>query len=105
MYDPDSILAWLEENVESMRRSRAKTLSAIVGSAMQMQGTGVLAFDGKEFDPAALAGDKPQVLVFQDDSRVGLRGLYGKEPWRNHPATNSSTTLRMASSKEFVQEI
>ena len=43
MYDPDSILAWLDENVEGMRRSRKKTLSAIVGSAMRMQGTGVLA--------------------------------------------------------------
>lgn len=43
MYDPDSILAWLEGNVESMRRSRAKTLAAIVSGAMRLQGTGVLA--------------------------------------------------------------
>ena len=43
MYDPESILTWLEGNVEGMRLSRMKTLSAIVGGAMRMQGTGVLA--------------------------------------------------------------
>ena len=43
MYDPDSILSWLEEDVESMRRSRSKTLSALVSGAMRMQGSGVLA--------------------------------------------------------------
>jgi hypothetical protein len=53
MYDPDSILTWLGENVEGMRLSRMKTLSAIVGGAMQMQGTGVLAL-GRSMDGAAL---------------------------------------------------
>ena len=43
MYDPNKILAWLEENVQSMRRSRAKTLAAITSGAMCLQGTGVLA--------------------------------------------------------------
>jgi hypothetical protein len=43
MYDPSKILTWLEENFQSMRGSRRKTLAAIVGGAMKMQGTGVLA--------------------------------------------------------------
>lgn len=42
MYDPAQILAWLESNVQ-MRRSRMKTLAAIVSGAMRMQGSGVLA--------------------------------------------------------------
>ena len=54
MYDPDSILAWLDENVEGMRRSRKKTLSAIVGGAMRMQGTGVLAL-GRSMEGTAKA--------------------------------------------------
>ena len=43
MYDPGKILVWLNDNVESMRLSRKKTLSAIVGSALRMEGVGVLA--------------------------------------------------------------
>lgn len=42
MYDPTKILTWLEGNVQ-MRRSRMKTLAAIVSGAMRMQGSGVLA--------------------------------------------------------------
>lgn len=42
MYDPNEILTWLDENVQ-MRRSRMKTLAAIVSGAMRMQGCGVLA--------------------------------------------------------------
>ena len=43
MYDPSKILTWLEEKVQVMRRSRAKTLAAICSGAMRMQGSGVLA--------------------------------------------------------------
>ena len=43
MYDPEAILSWLEENVEKMRRSRAKSLAAIASGAMRMNGSGVLA--------------------------------------------------------------
>ncbi len=43
MFDPSKILAWLEENVHSMRRSRMKTLAAIVSAALLMRGVGVLA--------------------------------------------------------------
>jgi len=49
MYDPSKILTWLEENVQSMRKSRSKTLAAIVSAAMRMQGTGVLAL-GRAMD-------------------------------------------------------
>ena len=32
---------------------------------------------GKELDPIALADDNPQILFFQDEGGVGIRGLYG----------------------------
>lgn len=43
MYDPSKILAWIEANVQGMRRSRSKTLAAIVSAALLMKGVGVLA--------------------------------------------------------------
>ena len=43
MYDPDRILSWLVENVQSMRHSRRKTLASIVSAALLMKGVGVLA--------------------------------------------------------------
>jgi hypothetical protein len=43
MYDPTQILAWLESHVQGVRRSRLKTLSAIVSGALMMKGVGVLA--------------------------------------------------------------
>lgn len=43
MLNPQEILAWLEENVKQMRRSRAKTLADIVPAATAMLGVGVLA--------------------------------------------------------------
>jgi len=53
MYDPQAILSWLEENVEKMRRSRAKSLAAIASGAMRMNGSGVLAL-GRAMDGPAL---------------------------------------------------
>lgn len=53
MYDPNKILTWLEEKVQ-MRRSRMKTLAAIVSGAMRMQGCGVLAL-GRAMDGEASA--------------------------------------------------
>lgn len=32
---------------------------------------------GKELDPIELAGDNPQILFFQDESGVAIRGLFG----------------------------
>ena len=43
MFDPRKIMVWFEENFQSLRRSRRKTLAALVAGAMKMQGTGVLA--------------------------------------------------------------
>ncbi len=53
MYDPSTIVAWLEANVQGMRRSRMKTLGAIVGGAMRMQGVGVLALGRAMEGPTA----------------------------------------------------
>ena len=33
--------------------------------------------EGKERDAVAAAAGKPQLLIFQDDNRVGFRGIYG----------------------------
>ena len=33
--------------------------------------------EGKELDAVAAAAGKPQLLIFQDDNRVGFRGIYG----------------------------
>ena len=43
MLSPILILQWLEMNVKGMRRSRMKTLAAIVPAAMELCGLGVLA--------------------------------------------------------------
>jgi len=43
MLNPEQILTWMEENVKGMRRSRMKTLAAIVPGAMELFGVGVLA--------------------------------------------------------------
>lgn len=43
MFSPATILPWLEEHVKGMRRSRMKTLAAIVVSATDLCGVGLLA--------------------------------------------------------------
>jgi hypothetical protein len=43
MLSPEKILSWLEGNVKGMRRSRLKSIAAIVPAAMQLCGIGVLA--------------------------------------------------------------
>lgn len=43
MLDPSKIVTWFDENFQLVRRSRRKTLASVVGGAMKMQGTGVLA--------------------------------------------------------------
>ncbi len=43
MNAPHVIFRWIEENVKPMRRSRQKTLAAIVSAALRLNGTGVLA--------------------------------------------------------------
>lgn len=43
MFSPADILAWVDKNVKGVRKSRRKTLAAIVPAAMQLCGLGVLA--------------------------------------------------------------
>lgn len=54
MYDPSKILTWFEQKVHRMRRSRMKTMAAIVSGAMRMRGCGVLAL-GRAMDGPAKA--------------------------------------------------
>ena len=43
-----------------------------------LKATSIIGDDkGQEIDPIAFAGDKPQILFFQDESGVAIRGLYG----------------------------
>jgi len=43
-----------------------------------LKATSIIGDDkGQEIDPIAVAGDKPQILFFQDESGVAVRGLYG----------------------------
>lgn len=43
MLDPKEIMNWLSRKVKQMRRSRIKTLAALVSAAMRRRGSGVLA--------------------------------------------------------------
>ena len=43
-----------------------------------LKATSIIGDDkGQEIDPIAVAGDKPQILFFQDESGIAIRGLYG----------------------------
>jgi hypothetical protein len=43
-----------------------------------LKATSIIGEDkGQEIDPIAVTGDKPQILFFQDESGVAIRGLYG----------------------------
>lgn len=71
MYGPSKILAWLESKVQKgVRRSRLKTLSDVVGGAMQMRGCGVLAL-GRAMDGPALAKHR----IKRVDRFLGNEGL------------------------------
>lgn len=72
MYDPLSILAWFEENVEGMRRSRLKTMAAIVSGAMRMQGSGVLALGRAMEGPSAAKHRIKRVDRFLGNEQVEL---------------------------------
>lgn len=70
MYDPSKILTWLEENVQSMRQSRRKTLAVIASGAMRMQGTGVLALGRAMEGPAKAKNRIKRVDRFLGNSDV-----------------------------------
>ncbi len=70
MYDPSTILTWLEEDVLSMQRSRIKTLAAIAGGAMQMQGSGVLALGRAMEGPTAARHRIKRVDRFLGNAQV-----------------------------------
>ena len=72
MYDPAHILSWLEEKVEGMRRSRAKTLASIVGGAMRMNGSGVLALGRAMDGPTAAKHRIKRVDRFLGNQQVEI---------------------------------
>lgn len=69
MYEPSKILTWLEQNVQ-MRQSRRKTLSAIVGGAMRLQGAGVLALGRAMEGPAKAKHRVKRVDRFLGNTQV-----------------------------------
>jgi hypothetical protein len=70
MFDPGKIVSWLDENFQSVRRSRRKTLAAIVCGAMKMQGSGVLAL-GRAMDGETTAKHR----IKRVDRFLGNEGL------------------------------
>ncbi len=76
MYDPDKIVTWLAENFHSMRASRRKTLAALVGGAMKMQGTGVLAL-GRAMEGDAFAKHRiKRVDRFLGNERLEMTAVF-----------------------------
>lgn len=51
---------------------------------------------GEQIDPIALAGGRPQILIFQDDSGVAVRGLFGMTSVIAKIDKASKAGLRMA---------
>lgn len=49
MFGPAKIMTWCDQNLQSVRRSRRKTLAHVVAGAMKMKGVGVLAL-GRAMD-------------------------------------------------------
>ena len=74
MYDPNTILTWLEENVH-MRQSRRKTLAAIAGGAMRLQGAGVLALGRAMQGPAKAKHRIKRVDRFLGNEQVEVDAL------------------------------
>lgn len=74
MYDPSNILTWLEENVQ-MRQSRRKTLAHVVGGAMCLQGTGVLALGRAMSGPAKAKHRIKRVDRFLGNEQVELEAV------------------------------
>ena len=75
MYGPSQIMAWLEEKVQGVRRSRLKTLAAIVGGAMVMQGVGVLALGRSMAGPAKAKHRIKRVDRFLGNRKVELHAI------------------------------
>ena len=71
MYDPSMILPWIDANVQ-MRRSRKKTLAAIVSGAMRMQGAGVLALGRSMQGPVAAKHRIKRVDRFLGNGQVEI---------------------------------
>ena len=75
MFSPSKILPWFEGNVQSMRRSRMKTLAAITSGAMRMQGSGVLALGRAMQGPAKAKHRIKRVDRFLGNSQVEVEAV------------------------------
>lgn len=69
MYSRASIVSWLNENVQPMRKSRRKTLGAIVFSALLMKGIGVLAL-GRAMAVLCISVVKGSIAQRQEGSMI-----------------------------------
>lgn len=80
MLSPDMILTWLETNVKGVRRSRMKTLAAIVPAAAELCGVGVLALGRAMRTETAAKHNIKRVNGFLGNSQVECpaiaRGLF-----------------------------
>lgn len=93
MYDPESIVSWLEGKVEGMRRSRLKALASIVSGAMHLQGVGVLAL-GRSMPGSASAKHRiKRVDRFLGNPDVELDAVYGALFHQFRPSTGYVVVL------------
>ena len=92
MYDPSKILTRLEEKVQ-MRQSRRKTLAAIVGGAMRLQGVGVLALGRSMGGPAKAKHRIKRVDRFLANPQVELDALSEALFHQLRPATGGVVVL------------
>lgn len=70
MLSPNDILTWLEANVNGVRLSRLKTLSAIVSAAMELDGLGVLALGRSMSGPVSAKHNIKRVNRFLGNGKL-----------------------------------
>lgn len=75
MFDPSKIIVWMDENFQSVRRSRRSALASIVFGAMQMQGTGVLALGRAMSGPTCAKHRIKRVDRFLGNEQVEMDAL------------------------------
>lgn len=106
MLSPEMILLWLEANVKGMRRSRLKTLAAIVPAATELCGVGVLSLGRAMRTDTAAKHNIKRVNGFLGNARVEghaiARGLFEAFAPRSGPVLVLADWTDVANGKLLV---
>ena len=105
MYDPSNILAWLEEKVQGMRRSRMKSLASIVSGAMRMQGSGVLALGRAMDGPTSAKHRIKRVDRFLGNPQVEIDAVYEAVFHQFRPRTGPVVVLADWTDRHRFQQL